>query len=234
MNWTLNNHKPKIIIVPKVIMKNIIHIEKEEMFVSLDTIVKYTANDEESVKRLVRKNKEDLIELGLSYGEGRISNPEDLNYTELRFNEDVATYLITLMANSKVVKKFKFELVVNFREARKTIRDSICTINRLELAKKDAQIKRIKSEKKLCLLSEDGYSSCRGVAQRSEFTERQVRDFAEKTGLIESEVKASLSWNAVGSELVVRDDVNGTPYYNLKAMSSLLDQYHNPEKFEER
>ena len=87
-------------------MYSLIDIEKEEMFVSLDTIVKFTGNAEGSVKRLIRENKDNLAQLGLSYGSGLwISNPEDLNYSELKFNEDSSTYLITLMANSPKVKR---------------------------------------------------------------------------------------------------------------------------------
>lgn len=95
------------------------------------------------------------------------------------------------------------------------------------LIEKDVEIAKMKEEKKLCILTPEGFSSCRGIAQRSKYSEKQVRDFAEKHKLIESKVKATLYWNVITSEPLVEEGPKGTPYYNLEAMVDVMDQYYN-------
>lgn len=113
-------------------MYKIINIEDEDMFVSLDTIVKFTENEYKSVQKLIRANKLDLETLnGFKFEE--ISSRSEIDWYKVRLNEDASTYLITLMANSEKVKSFKFNLVVDFKKARKEIRDRICEINQIQI-----------------------------------------------------------------------------------------------------
>ena len=93
-------------------------------------------------------------------------------------------------------------------------------------ADKDAEIKKLKAEKKLATLRDDGTTSVRGIAQRSEYTEKQIRVFAESLGLIKKEIKDTLYWKVQDEKngLVSADSEFGTPYFDLDRMVGLLAQ----------
>jgi len=97
------------------------------------------------------------------------------------------------------------------------------------ISKKDEEIAKIKATQKLCLLTPDGFTSCRGLAQRTAFSEKEIRDFAEKTGLIKSKIKSTLFWEVSSDDLIVQAGPNGTPYYNLEAMEDVMNQYNTYE-----
>ena len=226
-------------------MKNLIKIEKEEMFVSLATIVKFTNNPDKSVKELIRKNKADLILLGLSYKQGfPIDDGEDLNYSELIFNEDVSTYLITLMQNTPKVKKFKFDLVVNFRQARKIIKDSICETNKLQIAKKETELKQketqlLEAQKVIADLQKRNGKIYRGglMALSTYLKDREINLKQEEAFTI-LETKGIVVWKKVYSDRRVLNDEtfgiqnnDGVIQFNSRLLDLLFDLPQQPTLF---
>ena len=118
----------------------IITIENDESFVTIDTLVKFSGNAEDSVRQLIRKNKEDLVEFGLAYraefSKTDILKESELTYSELRFSEDAASYLLTLMANSPEVKLFKKNLIKEFRRLKNQGEVVLTPMQHMELANK--------------------------------------------------------------------------------------------------
>lgn len=193
-------------------MQNIVKIEKDEMFVDLKSIIRFTKNSENSVKELVRKNKVDLITLGLSYhSDLSISNGEDLNYSELVFNEDVATYLITLMQNTQRVKEFKFNLVKNFRDARKTIRENICLTNKDQVKKLEKENEQ--KDEKIKKLSESVYAKTRGHGFETVF--RIIAD-------TESDISASDFNKLLFEEGILEEEEYTLKRYISNGISSMI------------
>ena len=95
---------------------------------------------------------------------------------------------------------------------------------------KDIEIARLKAEKKLCMVTEDGYSSARGIAQRSRFSEHQVKTLAKDLGLVKQEIKDILFWRVIDEKKgLVRPDINKTPYYDVERFTDLLDQAYPEE-----
>jgi len=102
------------------------------------------------------------------------------------------------------------------------------TIYEILTESKDKEIKRLKEERKLCMVDANGYSSIRGIAQRSDYTESQIQRFFVKLGAIEDSIRPTKYW-------YMKDDNNGllmsrgefqTPYIKLDKAIRLLDQYY--------
>jgi len=96
-------------------------------------------------------------------------------------------------------------------------------------ASKEEEIKLLKSEKKLCMIDSDGYSSIRGIAQRTDYTESQIQEFFVKLGAIEDSIRPTRYWH-------MKNDCNGllktrgefqTPYIKFDSAINLLKQYYN-------
>jgi len=95
----------------------IITVENDESFVTIDTLIKFSGNVEYSVKELIRENESDIMEFR---NEGSTPNFEksekgNIKWKLVRLNEDQASFILTLMANSPEVKLFKKNLIKEFR-----------------------------------------------------------------------------------------------------------------------
>ena len=102
------------------------------------------------------------------------------------------------------------------------------TIYEMLVASKDDEIKRLKNERKLCIIDSDGYSSIRGIAQRTDYTESQIQEFFVKLGAIEASIRPTKYWH-------MKDNYNGllkskgefqTPYIKFDKAIDLLNQYY--------
>lgn len=104
-------------------MNNLVSIKGNDIFTDSLVIANGTGNEHRAVRRLIEKYENDLKD----FGKVCISNAplstkggvQEVSYYEL--NEEQATFLITLLRNSKVVVKFKKELVRQFYEMRRFI-----------------------------------------------------------------------------------------------------------------
>jgi len=93
----------------------IVTIENDEAFVTVDTMVKFSGNADYSVKELIRENEKDILEFGGSTPKWEKTENGRFKWDTVRLNEDQASYLLTLMANSPQVKLFKKNLIKEFR-----------------------------------------------------------------------------------------------------------------------
>ncbi len=129
-------------------MKNIVHIENNDLVVSIQDVADYSKTKYESVKRLLQNNSEEFKELGLRL-------PKEYDFKTLLLNEPQTSFLLTLMKNNPIVKRFKLELVKEFYK----MREALCEVNirQLEAVRqelKTAQVKKMKTYK-------DGFMSLR-------------------------------------------------------------------------
>ena len=91
--------------------------KKQEIFTTDEIIAKYSENDPDSVKRLIRDNQSDLEEFGVLGFEirkppkGSKGGRPKKTY---QLNEEQATLLVTHLDNTKPVREFKKALVRQF------------------------------------------------------------------------------------------------------------------------
>lgn len=91
--------------------------KKQEIFTTDEIIAKYSENDPDSVKRLIRDNQSDLEEFGVLGFEirkppkGSKGGRPKKTY---QLNEEQATLLVTYLDNTKPVREFKKALVRQF------------------------------------------------------------------------------------------------------------------------
>jgi len=101
-------------------LNNLVSIKGNDIFTDSLVIANGTGNKHKNVKQLIVKYENDIRDFGtlaVLNGESTGGRPEQ--YYQL--NEEQATFLITLLRNSKVVVRFKKELVRQFYEMRKFI-----------------------------------------------------------------------------------------------------------------
>lgn len=100
-------------------MYELVELKGNEVFTNSKVIAEGTQNQHESVVAIIRKYESDIREFGkINYSDlksGKRGQPERIYY----LNEEQATFLITLMRNSKIVVKFKKELVRQFYAMRR-------------------------------------------------------------------------------------------------------------------
>ena len=102
-----------------IILMNLVQIMGSEPTTTTLIIAEGMNLDHRAVMALVDKNTKDMEELGSFAFEMRKSKGRPLRFAYL--NECQTTYLITLMRNSQIVKKFKKELTKEFFKQRKLI-----------------------------------------------------------------------------------------------------------------
>lgn len=104
-------------------MYELVELKENELFTNSKVIAEGTGNQHESVVAIIQKYWEDILEFGniefsdLKSGNQKGGRPEKIYY----LNEEQATFVITLLRNSKTVVKFKKELVRQFYAMRKFI-----------------------------------------------------------------------------------------------------------------
>lgn len=100
-------------------MYELVELKGNDVFTNSKVIAEGTENQHESVVAIIKKYEGDIREFGnLEYSDlksGKRGQPEKIYY----LNEEQATFVITLLRNSKVVVKFKKELVRQFYAMRR-------------------------------------------------------------------------------------------------------------------
>lgn len=95
-------------------MYELVEVRKNKVFTNSKVIAEGTNNQHESIVATIRKYENDIFDFGeLDFSDlksGKRGQPERVYY----LNEEQATFVITLLRNSKVVVKFKKELVRQF------------------------------------------------------------------------------------------------------------------------
>ena len=97
------------------------------------------------------------------------------------------------------------------------------------------EIAKLKAEKMLAKIDDDGYTSVRGLSQRTKFSETEIREFAVDFGLIKKDIRDTMFWgvNDTKNGLVKANSKHGTPYFNMNRIVNLLEQYYDREEFME-
>ena len=101
-------------------MYELVEVRRDEVFTNSKVIADGTGNQHHAVRELIKKYQKDIE----SFGTLLISNEESTGGRPMEIfllNEEQATFVITLLRNSKVVVKFKKELVSQFYSMRKFI-----------------------------------------------------------------------------------------------------------------
>lgn len=99
-------------------MYELVELKKDEVFTNSKVIAEGTGNQHHAVRELIKKYRSEIEEFGtlsILNEESTGGRPMEVFY----LNEEQATFVITLLRNSKVVVKFKKELVRQFYAMRK-------------------------------------------------------------------------------------------------------------------
>ena len=102
-------------------MFELVELKVNDDFSNSKVIADGTNNQHESVVAIIRKYEKDILDFGnIDFSDlksGKRGQPERVYY----LNEEQATFVITLLRNSKIVVKFKKELVRQFYAMRRFI-----------------------------------------------------------------------------------------------------------------
>lgn len=102
-------------------MYELVELKGNDVFTNSKVIADGTNNQHESVVTIIRKYEKDILDFGnIDFSDlksGKRGQPERVYY----LNEEQATFVITLLRNSKIVVKFKKELVRQFYAMRRFI-----------------------------------------------------------------------------------------------------------------
>jgi phage regulator Rha-like protein len=102
-------------------MYELVELKGNDVFTNSKVIADGTNNQHESVVSIIRKYEKDILDFGnIDFSDlksGKRGQPERVYY----LNEEQATFVITLLRNSKIVVKFKKELVRQFYAMRRFI-----------------------------------------------------------------------------------------------------------------
>ena len=102
-------------------MYELVELKGNDVFTNSKEIADGTNNQHESVVAIIRKYEKDILDFGnIDFSDlksGKRGQPERVYY----LNEEQATFVITLLRNSKIVVKFKKELVRQFYAMRRFI-----------------------------------------------------------------------------------------------------------------
>ena len=136
-------------------MYELVEVRKNEVFTNSKIIAEGTNNQHHAVRELIKKYKSDIEEFGTL----SILNEESTGGRPMEvflLNEEQATFVITLLRNSKVVVKFKKELVRQFYAMRRFLIEKQSKIwNETRLASKENRLKETDVIKLLVEYAED-------------------------------------------------------------------------------
>lgn len=122
-------------------MYELVEVRKDDIFTNSKIIAEGTNNNHHAVRELIKKYKSDIEEFGTLL----ILNEESAGGRPMEIfllNEEQATFVITLLRNSKVVVKFKKELVRQFYAMRRFLIEKQSKLwNDTRLASKENRLK---------------------------------------------------------------------------------------------
>lgn len=99
-------------------MYELVELKNNEVFTNSKVIAEGTGNQHHAVREIIKKYQSDIEEFGtllILNEESTGGRPMEIFY----LNEEQATFVITLLRNSKIVVKFKKELVRQFYAMRR-------------------------------------------------------------------------------------------------------------------
>ena len=136
-------------------MYDLVEVKRNEIFTTSKIIAEGTGNKHHAVRELIKKYKSDIEEFGsflILNEESTGGRPMEVFY----LNEEQATFIITLLRNSKVVVKFKKELVRQFYAMRRYLTEKQSEEwNKTRLSNKGNRIKETDVIKRLTEYAKD-------------------------------------------------------------------------------
>lgn len=104
-------------------MYELVELRENDVFTNSKVIAEGTGNQHHAVQQIISKYEDDIKDFGVLSFEMRVLKHENYRGSTREkvylLNEEQATFVITLLRNSKVVVKFKKELVKQFYAMRK-------------------------------------------------------------------------------------------------------------------
>ena len=127
-------------------MYELVEVRKDEIFTNSKIIAEGTENQHEAVQKIISKYTEDIEDFGALRFEMRVLKHENYKGSTREkiyyLNEEQATFVITLLRNSKVVVKFKKELVRQFYAMRRFLIEKQSKLwNDIRIASKENRLK---------------------------------------------------------------------------------------------
>lgn len=184
-------------------MYELVEVRKDDIFTNSKVIAEGTENQHHAVQQIIRKYEEDISDFGQVAFEMRaVKYDRGTNQEKVYLlNEEQATFVITLLRNSKVVVKFKKELVRQFYQMRRFLieKQSKVWIDTRE----NNKVNRLKETDVIKLLAE----------------------YAEKQGSAHSD-KLYLAYTKLANSIVggKREDMTVSELNTLTLMESIIKQ----------
>ncbi len=127
-------------------MYELVEVRENDVFTNSKVIAEGTENKHEAVQKIISKYSIDIEDFGALRFEMRVLKHENYRGSTREkvylLNEEQATFVITLLRNSKVVVKFKKELVRQFYAMRKFLIEKQSQLwNDTRLANKQNRLK---------------------------------------------------------------------------------------------
>lgn len=181
-------------------MYELVEVRQDEVFTNSKIIAAGTNNQHHAVREIIKKYRSDIEEFGtllILNEESTGGRPAEVFF----LNEEQATFVITLLRNSKVVVKFKKELVRQFYAMRRFI---------------------IEKQSKL-------WSDTRIVNKENRLKETDVikllADYAKKQGSKHSD-KLYITYTKLAKSVIngKRDEMSASELNNLTLVESIILQ----------
>lgn len=127
-------------------MYELVEVRKDDVFTNSKIIAEGTENQHHAIQQIISKYSSDIEEFGVLSFEMRVLKHENYKGSTREkiyyLNEEQATFVITLLRNSKVVVKFKKELVRQFYAMRRFLIEKQSKLwNDTRLASKENRLK---------------------------------------------------------------------------------------------
>jgi phage regulator Rha-like protein len=212
---------------------------EKEGYVSVNTLVQFSGNKYESIRDLIVRHKEDIESLGCPL-------PLDKRgYADLKsasFNEQQASFILTIMKNTEEVLLFKKTLIQEFYRYRLYVKQMTAELEALRKKQEMTILYKTKTIEDLSLVSAKEYKkilkgnsvyiSAAGLAKNQNFNSKEFKEFMKTLGLVSKEPKLQYYWKVTKSgeesDLVISDD-QGTPYYRTDCMYLYLEHLEREE-----
>ncbi len=184
-------------------MYELVEVRRDEIFTNSKVIAEGTGNQHHAIQQIIQKYEKDISDFGQVAFEMRaVKYSRGTNQEKIYLlNEEQATFVITLLRNSKVVVKFKKELVRQFYAMRRFLIERQSKLwNDTRLASKENRLKETDVIKRLV-----------------EYAKRQGSENSDKLYM----VYTKLAGNLAGSE---RDSMTASELNNLTLIESIIKQ----------
>ena len=218
----------------------LIAIDDGNAVVSIDTIVKFSGNSEDSVQSLVKDYKNELLSFE-NCNSSRISNPTEsflkvhkigknigkIDWSNVRLNEQQTYFLLTLLKNTENVTRFKMELIKQFFDLREKYQFDM----KNEFDKQLADIRKAPRKCNIYKKEDKNFTSCRGLIQHADnidYTETQIKENLAAQGLIRKIYKRTMYWEITdkGSKSGLFDlDTCATILYDMNQVPQMLKRF---------